>query len=47
MPPVKNQPKVFMNHVVVYPDQKPVRPVMKPVIITANNPRNPFGIKFH
>ncbi len=47
--PIKKESKnkVFMNHVVIYPDQKPVRPVMKPVVIPATTPRNPYGIKFH
>jgi hypothetical protein len=47
MMPIKKQPKVFMNHIVIHPDQKPVRPVVKPVLITATVPRNPYGIKFN
>lgn len=46
MPIKKQTGKVFMNHVVIHADQKPVRPVPKQVVITARIPRNPFNIKF-
>lgn len=47
MPIKKQQPnKVFMNHVVIHPDQKPVRPVPKPVVLTSRVPQNPYSIKF-
>ncbi len=38
---------VFMNNRVIHPEQKNVRPVMKPVIIAERHAnRNPLGVRF-
>lgn len=45
MPPKKNhRPFLFMNHKVISPEQKPVRPVMRPIVLV--RPSKPTGLKF-
>lgn len=46
--PIKKTPqnKVFMNHVVINGEQKPIKPVMRPVIIPDNRIRKNINIKY-
>lgn len=48
MPPKNNKQKfVFMNHKVISGDPKPVRPVMRPIVISGAVHRIPLNVKFH
>ena len=48
MPPKNIKHKfLFMNHKVINGDPKPVRPVMRPVVISGAVHRNPLNVKFH
>lgn len=46
MPTKKQIPKVFMNHVVITGEQKPVKPLLKPVLITSDRFKMPKGVRF-
>lgn len=37
---------VFMNHKVISGDPKPVRPVMRPIVISGAVHKNPLNVKF-
>ncbi len=41
-----HRPFIFMNHQVIHPDQKPIKPIMRPVVISGLVPRNPYNVKF-
>jgi hypothetical protein len=43
--PIKKQPKVFMNHIVIHPDQKPVAPWREARGYNHLSPT--YGIKFN